>query len=509
MHFAMFVRDKNEKPFHHFTQSSENSRLPDLNLTDMTSWNKQYPELNAHRTDEWKDRQILICDASIKVETQRRPRDAELGIEYIIKGQHGLLDSAPLQCRSRFYEYDSRQLTKLYDETKQADKEAYGDTSYAASPTWALKFGSPFWAHRLSALRSKLADVELNEEQSTRSKLALSVRRSLQYMTAVQDIYGTKEDTGEQHCFLTILWRFNQTRTANESGRMTWRVVNFPAPVQQASWVKGEEADTSKDLKFILNSTTSSASTSMYPSLPLELPHQPFAHHPGQLDLEPLSAISIDDLNTFSNPNSATAPSMTTDYSQHSLPSLSHSQDTHPAHGQDFHDANDIDFNGGHITMHLEPAINFGSYDTYNPHTSSLTPIAGIAALEHVHESGFGDLSGLGVNLTNCYPHKPWPYNDLISRMEGVAEQQTHTYDTQASIASGHDVPVVGHGVLHDGNLGQGLWKLQTGFEDTSVGAVDGIGVGTGDGRKDSVAAAQGILEMIERDQREGRVRGY
>lgn len=330
----------------------------------------------------------------------------------------------------------------------------------------------------------------VNEDQSLRRKLEVKVQRSLQYMTAVQDVYGTKNDTGEQHCFLTILWRFQQTRTSNEPGRVTWRVVNFPPPAQQP-WMKAGDYDFSKDLKLILNSTTSESAASMYTSL--DLSHQSFAQHPPPLDIDSLGNMPVD----FSNPNSATAPSMATDYSQaNSLPSLTHSQDTQAAHSQHYEDANDIDFNGGHITMHLGPAINFGSYDNYGTHVSSLNPISGLESAQPDHS--FAELE-LGATMASCYPSRTWHFNDLISRMEGAAEQ---TQDMLNQADNGQEI--AGHGVLHDRHLGDGLWKLQTPFgEDTGVGA--GACMGSGNGTDH----AQGILELIERDQREGRLREY
>lgn len=500
--FAILV-EANKQPVHYVTQLAENARLPDLNFTDTTSWHKQYPELNFHRTEEWKDRQIIVCDASIKIMRSASPPGAEISVYHYFESQHDLSALEPLRCRTRFY--DGGELADQFPngDKHPPQKESWGDCAYDHAPSdrsRKLRFGSVFWARRMSSLRQRVNACE-HEEPKQRGRLEINVRKDVQYMTAVQDIYGTKSDTGEKHCFLTILWRFHQTRNPNEPGKMTWRVVNLPPPAQP-SWVKGEETDTAKDLRFILNSTTSSVPASIYPSLPLEFPHQPFAHHPPQLDLDSLSAISIDALCDFSNPNSASTHNMVADYSHtQSLPRLVHSQDTHAAHAQDYQDPNDIDFTGGHINLHLGPAINFGTYDSYTTHTPALNTLNPIGSLEPTHpDTSFGDL-GLGVAMTSCYPSKPWHYNDLISRIEGAAEQ---SQDMFGQTTTAQDQHVVGHGVLHDGQMAQGLWKLQTGFgEDTGVGAVHD------DGRKEH--HAQGILDMIERDHRaeDERVLGW
>lgn len=492
-HFALLVLDKNRQPVHCVTQLADNPRLPDLNIIDIASWRKQYPELSFHRTEEWKERQVLVCQASIKIMTESELSAAELAIPFHITALNDQSMLEPWQCRTRFY--DNGELANQSGTKKHIKTETLGNCEFASSTSRMLWFGSKFWAHRLSELRERLRSARMQEEQSAKTKLESGVRHSLQYMTAVQDIYCTKVETKEQHCFLTILWRFHQTRTSSEPGRMTWRVVNFPPPAQQP-WIKGEELDSAHDLKLIINSTSSEMPRCVYPSLPLELSHQPFEHHPLQLDLESLTNIPFDGLHDFSHPNSAIAPSMGTDYSQtHSLPSLTHSHETGATEPHEYQDANDMDFHGVHIHMHLGSAINFGAYENYGTNTPSLNPLNPITSLDHAHsDAAFGDM-GLGVAMASCYPSKPWHYSDLVSRMEGAAEQtQSLTHQT----TSGADI--VGHGVLHDGQLGQGVWKLQTGFGEDAV-------VGADDGRKEQ---AHSILEMIEQDQRgQDRLRGY
>ncbi|KAF2681039.1 hypothetical protein K458DRAFT_406794 [Lentithecium fluviatile CBS 122367] len=57
------------RPVHNFIQLTSNFRLRDLIVNDSTSWHKQYPEFNFHRTDELKQHHLLVCDASNKVMT--------------------------------------------------------------------------------------------------------------------------------------------------------------------------------------------------------------------------------------------------------------------------------------------------------------------------------------------------------------------------------------------------------------------------------------------------------
>jgi transcriptional enhancer factor len=507
-HFGIVIHDEKKECIQRVTQLVDNGRMGDINVTDISSWYKQYPELSVHDTDELSERHVLVCDASIKIMTEK-PRGSELSIVYVIEGQNNLDALEPLQCRTRFY--DSGELADQSDKQGQTSKETTSTCDYASERKRGIKFGSQFWVDRMRSLRRELLIARDHEEQSMRSKIELEVRRSLQYLTARQDIYGMDSKTGEEVCVLTILWRFHQTRTANEQGKMTWRVVNFPAPpvhAQQPPWIKSEEYSATKDLKMIVHSpiTTSSSypPTSTYPSFSFdESYHQAFSHPP-PLDLDSLAHIPPEDLNAFSNPTSATAPSMTTDYSQtHSLPSLTHLQDhTHP-----FPDANDIDFIGGHINLHLEPAINFGEYEGYGAHSQDhalahMSSIAGGLEQVNVHSeaNAFGDLNVDGSLLATCYPTKPWQhYNELISRFERAAEHQTHdllqsdqhmdhnhSHNQSSADVVGHNQDLVAHGLPHDGeHLGQGggLWKLQTPFgDDVSTG----VGAGEEQGRRDS-----------------------
>ncbi|KAF2107610.1 TEA/ATTS domain family-domain-containing protein [Lophiotrema nucula] len=512
--FALWISDEKKHPTHYLSQLAKPSRHVDLNVVDLSSWQKQYREFEFMRAEGWKDRQVLVCDASIKVMTDPQPPGAELSTQFLLKSSKDLSAYDSLQCRTRFY--DSGELADQGPKEGPSNMETIGKCSYDDKTGHALiPFGSNFWVKRTSKLSSELRQAKRCEETSQRSKMEMSVRRSLQYLTAMQDIWGTMRDTGDSVCLLTILWRFHQI--SNESGKMKWRVVNF-RNLQDQRWIKHEHSDN----KGLADMVTSAAATSIYTSLPLDFSQHPFPHPP-HLDLESLNTSALEVMSDFSNPNSATAP---TDYSQtHSIPSLTHSHDSslHP-HPHDYHNANDLDFTGGHINICLEPAINLGAYETHL-HTPSLNshanPLHALAEYDHTahdnfehathHDShtadaDFADL-GLGLQMQSCYPTRPtWAYQDLISRFEGIAEQTQHDFHSHPST---HQEAIAGHGVLHDGQMHNGLWKLQTGFgDDTGVGARMGVGVGVGgEGRKDSaleVGHGQAILDMIgKRDWRD------
>ncbi|KAF2268297.1 hypothetical protein CC78DRAFT_19529 [Lojkania enalia] len=506
--FAMWVSDSHRTPIHFLSQLGDRPKLGDLNITDTTSWSKQYPEFNFHRTEDWYDRAVLVCDASLKIMTEKQPSGAELSVHVVLKSAHDLSAYEPLQCRTRFYDSGDlvdQTLPAQLGKEKQVKKDTRSNCTYDTETGRAvIPFGSYFWVQRMHSLGMRLRNARMLEEQSARSKIEISVRDSLHYMTAVQDIYGVKRESGELHCLLTILWRFRQTRTSNEPGRMTWRVANFAPPIDQRL-MDAEELDVLEVSKDLINTTinnTSAPATSIYSSLPLEFTGQPFAQNPPQLDFEGLSTMGFED---FSNPNSATAPSMATDYSQpYSLPSLTDSHETDLLQHHEYHDLNDVDFAGGHINICLEPAINLGAYESFSTHAPSLAPLNPISGLEQSHgfEQPQSDYDlGLGDTMTNCYSTKhSWQYSDLLSQFERAAEQ---THDLPDHSTVGEDI--AGHGVLHDGQLGQGLWKLQTGFDDDA-------GVGTDHRPKDgrlSQDHGYAILEMAERSHRAREGRAY
>lgn len=236
MHFDMLVQDGNKRPVYHVTQLSSHSRLSDLHFTDPKTWRKRYVELKFHQPQKWKERQVLVCDASINL-MHKQPLYAELAIAYVIDAHHDLSISESLSCRTRFYDHKE----EAYEETRQCE--------YATPFSRKLHFGSKFWVGRMSELQMDLHKARRQEDPREERLLETRVQRSLQYMTAmtaVQNIYGTKYETGDQHCFLTILWRFSQTRTPAEPGKATWRVANFRPPVHQ-TWIKDEPFDTPKE----------------------------------------------------------------------------------------------------------------------------------------------------------------------------------------------------------------------------------------------------------------------
>lgn len=522
--FDMFV-EVAKRHVHDFTQLRSNGRQDDLYVTDVNSWHKQYPEFRFHNTDDLEKHQVIVCDATIKVMTMERPADADLAITFDLRSEMDLLGYESLECRTQFFENG-----KVADQSEggrgHERKVKHTRTHaefHAQHSLLRVKFGSKFWAHQMQKLGHLLAKAASQPEQASRIHYESIVRRELQHMTSVQTIYGIKD--GESKCLLTILWRFSQTRTSNEAGRMTWRIATF-ATNSEKRWAKEEELDLIRNAKELIHTQPPSAPLlslptsnhhSMYPSLPLDFSN-PFNNHTPQLDLDSLTA--LDGMHTdFSQPDSATAPSLATDYSQaHSLPSLSHSHDTGVSvnHSGDFGDANDFDFNGGHITIAgcLEPAINLGAYEPYNgalhpslhtqttlPNLSSLTGLVD-ATTAGLSDASFNDL-GMGVSLgaANCYATKPsWQHPSLISQLESAAEAFG-----VGDLMGGEDGgmmggPDVGGGVGMGGGLSEGMWR---GFgEDTGVGA---------DHRRDSkVGCAMGVDggadHVVDFGEREGRV---
>ena len=456
--FAMFVQVLDRK-VHSFTQLNPCARLDDLCVSDIQSWNRQYPELAFHRTQNWQDSHVLVCDSSIQIMAERQPQNAELSVQCdILSANLEYYDN--LESRTRFY--DAGKLADQFDEKGRVSSQTCSMVHYDQETSRvSLPFGSHFWARRMSILGKHFRDARLLDEHAARVKVDMDVRRRLQYLTAVQELHGTRRDTtNESDCVLTILWRFHQTKSTDEAGQTNWRVVRF-----NTEQSRKEQMDIVDEKQQLLDPTAQSGS--MYPTLRLDFSQQPFPQHAHQLDLESLSTIALEGLSDFSNPQSASAPSMTTDFSTQSLPSLSHSQETAITHPQDYHDPNNIDFTGGHINLCLEPAINLTAYEHYDStHANTMDALQSITGLEHSqHGNAFEDFSSLGVNMTPYAP-KPWVCTDIIERLEGLVEQQEFADHTAA------DQDIAGHGVLHHGQMEHGLWKLQSPFpEDAGLGA--------------------------------------
>lgn len=290
MYFEMLVQDQNKQAVHYVTQLGDSPRLGDVRFPDISTWNMQYPELNFHRVSDWKARQVLICHASIDL-MNNQPMGAALTINYAIDSVHDLSHFEHMDCHTRFY--DSGKLA--YKEEKECE--------YQTNTQCNLPFGSQFWVRRMSDLRIRILKGQRHDDPSITRKMEKEVQRSLQYMTAVQDVYGTTRDLGMRQCLLTILWRFRQT-TSHEVGRVSWRVAYFPQQEeegvvgqeesqeqqqqqqQQQMWdetpgVGAADFEVPHDLKLILNSTASPVSSGLYntSSLPLNLSQHHHLHH--------------------------------------------------------------------------------------------------------------------------------------------------------------------------------------------------------------------------------------
>ncbi|KAJ4366464.1 hypothetical protein N0V83_008100 [Neocucurbitaria cava] len=457
--FTMLVED-DDQPVHHFTQLLSDGRLGDLNVTDSTSWRRQYPELDFLRSqiDDWtkKDRKVLVCDASIKIMTDPRP-NANLSITFNLQSQRDLSHFDSLECTTRFYDsgdiapdpqFDGANAHDLKEHRTPCD---YMPDQHGSSGCLRIAFGSRFWVNRM--LRY----------QSLRHKDENCVSRSLLRLTATQDVYGIERGTGKAQCVLTILWRFTQTRSSAEVGSMTWRTASFNnchAVAMEQKWIKEddhmgatmEDMDAGhEEVEECSNSAPEEPALYHHVSqLPLDFQHPhaayptyavqpPNGHGPPQLSLDILASMHPD-----LEHHSASAPTTasTADYSQQSL-SLSHSQDTVPTYAHD----NDFDFNGGHITITgaFEPAINLAAYESFASQGSGLDGLHALAGLEGDGLAGLGlavnannelvtvshHHNGGGMqdpaDLTTCYSTKPnWHHSNLISSLENAAEQYHH-----------------------------------------------------------------------------------
>lgn len=534
--FTMFV-GIDDQPVHYFTQLATDGRFDDLNVTDTASWRKQYPEFDFLREqmDDWsmQGRNVLVCNASIKVMTESRPK-ASLSITFNLDTQRDLSVFESVECTTRFYDSGSMAPDPQFDGRDAQDlKEHRTPCDYRSGPhgrngCLRIAFGSKFWVNRMT----KYQNLRLRDENC--------VSKSLLRLTATQDVYGIKPGTGEAERVLTILWRFTQTRSSAEVGSMNWRAVNFVAPQQHSleqRWngLKHEAGLKVEDLQGghqeVLECASSAPhETALYqqvPHLALDFMHQHQPHHgyavqptqpqhPPQLHLDVLASMQPE----FDHAHASAAPSASTDYSQQSLPSLSHSQSTGGIYAQD---PNDFNFDGGHITISgaFDPTINLHDYEGLSNPSTGLDNLHALVGLDQDgYNLGLACASGtelvdsaLQTDNLSCYSTKPnWAHSNLISSLENAAEQY-HPYVDHGQTTHGHDGLSRPHLAqdqdlgLHDPlNVNPGLWDLQSPFhEDTGGGATDGS-----ECRKDSHSGVHGVgmgvLELIERDQ---RARGY
>ncbi|KAJ4292444.1 hypothetical protein N0V90_009106 [Kalmusia sp. IMI 367209] len=512
--FDMFV-EVAKRHVHDFTQLKSNSRQSDLYVTDIASWHKQYPEFRFHHTDDFDDHQVIVCDASIKIMTMERPADADLAITFDLRSQIDLSAYDSLECRTRFFD-NGKTADQQEGERGQERRVKYTRTQaefHAQHSLMRVKFGSKFWAHQMQKLGHVLAKAAAQVELTSRTRYESIVRKELQLMTATQSIYGIKN--GETKCLLTILWRFSQTRTSHEAGRMIWRIVTF-APCKEKRWAKEEELDRIRNAKELVPTHHTPSNTLL--SIPTSNPH---SIYPTPLD--------------FPNPRHAPAPARSR---------LAHGPRRH-AHGflapRLWHRALArnrlladalaavplplarqrrlrlaakrlprrkrlrLQRRAHHHAGCLEPAINLGAYEPYNTslnpslnaHNTTLPNLSSITGLVDASQHGlsdgnpFSDL-GMGVSMgaANCYATKPsWHHPSLISHLESAAEAfgvgELLGGGPGGGGPGGDDV---GHGGVGHGMMGDAaLWRFG---EDTGVGA---------DHRRDS-KVGEGVEFGVDRD---------
>ncbi|EDU47670.1 predicted protein [Pyrenophora tritici-repentis Pt-1C-BFP] len=535
--FAMTV-DGEHQPVHCFTKMHSNGRLDSLDIADFKSWHRQYPEFDflQAETETWArhDRKVLVCDSSIKVMTEARPK-ANLTITFDLHSQVNLSALASLECTTRFYDSGDIASNPQLDPTKHEQKEHRTSCEYHPDPRGSsghlrIAFGSPFWVMRLA------------KYQNLRHKDEKSVRDSLLRLTATQDIYGIMPGTGDAQCLFTILWRFQQTRNSAEVGSMKWRSVSLARcqPAIEQRWCQEMEYKTEvmeRDHEEILDDPTpATADISLYQQasqLPLDFAH-PHADHPYGVQSHqehPPPSLSLDILASM-QPDlehvDASATTTATEFSRQSF-ALSHTQDLLPSNAH-----NDFDFDGGHITISgaFEPAINLSAYDSFGiaSQSTGLESLHALAGLEHDELANMGLAVGehgqlVAVDTSShmqdptdlaCYSTKlNWHHADLISHLENAAEQYHPylTHDDHEQSKQGHEV-IHAHDIyqqvnqeeglvvqgLHEAHasVNQGLWDLQ-GLQSPFEGDTGGGAINEVDCRKEqSHGLGFGVLDLIE-----------
>lgn len=343
--FTMLIEDEDgDHPVHDFTRLSRDGRQQGLHVTDTAIWNRQYPEFAflQKQADKWtrKSQKVLVCDASIKVMTEKRPY-AHLLIDLDLQSARNLQPFDSLVCTTRFYDDGAMDPDPLFDGAQQSRdlKEHRSTCQYFPDPHGAtgrlkLGLGSRFWVNRMS------------KYQSLRHRDGL-VGRSLMKLTATQDVYGV-DPNGAAECLLTLLWRFRQTRDSAEVGVMKWRAVSFGTPHMELKqeWAKAEALpEMDSDLLDTINAAGTEISTAQHVETPYahSLIHQEHQLHQQQLPLQQHMP--------FVYPAPSQTPSLhlatATDHPFPPLPQLSHIQDTAPSG----YDLNEFDFTGGRIDI--------------------------------------------------------------------------------------------------------------------------------------------------------------
>ena len=384
--FTMLIEDEDgDHPVHDFTRLSRDGRQQDLHVTDTAIWNRQYPEFAflQKQADKWtrKSQKVLVCDASIKVMTEKRPY-AHLLIDLDLQSARDLQPFDSLVCTTRFYDDGAMDPDPLFDGAQQSRdlKEHRSTCQYFPDPHGAtgrlkLGLGSRFWVNRMS------------KYQSLRHRDGL-VGRSLIKLTATQDVYGV-DPNGAAECLLTLLWRFRQTRDSAEVGVMKWRAVSFGAPQMELKqeWAKAEAlSEMDSDLLDTINVAATELSTAQHIETPYahSLIHQ--EHHQLHQQQSPLQQHI---------PYVYPAPSQTpplhltaaTDHSFPPLPQLSHTQDTAPSG----YDLNEFDFTGGRIDISgaFSPTMLAAAYEeTAGSWQGGGGDVGGLNLGAHTHAAG-------------------------------------------------------------------------------------------------------------------------
>lgn len=466
--FEMFVRDPHQKPprhLHTFTKPPKDPKLQVIQIDNVRQWHKLYPELAFMSIESYHDCEVIVCDASLQLMTERIPAGAELAIQLEFTSEQNLSSYDSFECRTRFY--DSGNLVPQSDDKGNPIDQSSASFSY--DPTSrrldTVPFGSSFWAYRLAGLAKMLREARngapsmLDHDASVpsdREKNEYRVRQNLRRLTAAQEIYAHAKSSANPHRILAILWRFRQT-TPKESGggQTTWRSI-LHAPIPPPLLALPNPPDDLKDHDHDHDHDPSHAQSSYTPHhLPFDLPLHPYPNpsYP-PFDLDTLSTIALD--SAF--PPYALAPDLG------ALDPLLH-HDPDQGHDND----NDVDFTGGHISICLEPAIELGTYEGFGPdphphphpaHGGHDGQHGGEHGGEHgaglADAVGFADALGVGVGMgVHPYARGGWDYGELIEGMEGVGGGAAH------------------EGLVEEGS-GAELWRFG---DDAGVGA-DGEEVG-------------------------------
>lgn len=221
--FEMYIKDpEGLKTLHTYSSLQSEIGSASRALDDVKNWRMTYPPLALYHERGELDGKLILFDTTFSLLDNHPPYKSNLMIDFNIDIARGV-EYTDWECHTNFYENGILE-ESVSNPTNSNHLLGTNDA------TIEVPLHSSWWVKRFFKITTEKLLQEQRGDPHAIQQEAERVRRHIQDISVVQEIWATPQANGSASKRMAIfLWNFNQTRN-NEAPTTTWRKLMPPPP---------------------------------------------------------------------------------------------------------------------------------------------------------------------------------------------------------------------------------------------------------------------------------------